>query len=108
MQDLIENKSKIFTRNTITCLGIIALAGFLIRLFYFPEGIPITLDGTQYFWYANDLSLTGIFPENLSDNLNYSTVPVNMVGPLFFPFFSIFSIQRIYWITWHYNDILLQ
>ena len=50
MQDLIEDKSKIFSRNTIICLGIIALAGFLIRLFYFPEGLPITLDGTLYFF----------------------------------------------------------
>ena len=64
MQDLIEDKSKIFSRNTIICLGIIALAGFLIRLFYFPEGLPITLDGTLYFWYANDLALSGIFPNN--------------------------------------------
>ena len=65
MQDLIEDKSKIFSKNTIICLGIIALAGFLIRLFYFPDGIPITLDGTLYFWYANDLSITGTFPVNV-------------------------------------------
>ena len=64
MQDLIEDKSKIFSKNTIICLGIIALMGFLIRLFYFPEGIPITLDGATYFWYANDLSITGTFPVN--------------------------------------------
>ena len=64
MQDLIEDKSKIFSKNTIICLGIIALTGFLIRLFYFPEGIPITLDGATYFWYANDLSITGTFPVN--------------------------------------------
>ena len=62
MQDLIDTKSKIFSRNTVICLGIIALAGFLIRLFYFPEGIPITLDSTLYFWYANDLSVSGTFP----------------------------------------------
>jgi len=66
VQDLIENKSKIFTRNTIICLGIIALAGFLIRYLYFPEGIPITLDGAIYFWYANDLSITGTFPVNIN------------------------------------------
>ena len=65
MQDLIEDKSKIFSKNTIICLGIIALTGFLIRLFYLPEGIPITLDGTLYFWYANDLSITGTFPANV-------------------------------------------
>ena len=49
MQNLIESGSKIFSRNTIICLGIIALAGFLIRLFYFPDGIPITLDGANIF-----------------------------------------------------------
>ena len=65
MQDLIEDKYKIFSKNTIICLGIIELAGFLIRLFYFPDGIPLTLDGTLYFWYANDLSITGTFPTNV-------------------------------------------
>ena len=64
MQNLIESKSKIFSRNAVICLGIIGLTGFLIRLFYFPEGIPITLDGTLYFWYANDLSVSGTFPDN--------------------------------------------
>ena len=66
MQNLIESKPKIFSRNAIICLGIIALAGFLIRFFYFPEGIPITLDGTLYFWYANDLSTSGTFPDNVN------------------------------------------
>ena len=66
MQKLIENKSKIFSRNAIICLGIIGLVGFLIRFFYFPEGIPITLDGALYFWYANDLSISGTFPANVN------------------------------------------
>ena len=66
MQKLIENKSKIFSRNAIICLGIIGLVGFLIRFFYFPDGIPITLDGALYFWYANDLSITGTFPVNVA------------------------------------------
>ena len=66
MQALIDGKSKIFPKNTIICLGIITLAAFLIRLFYFPEGIPITLDGALYFWYANDLSITGTFPINIA------------------------------------------
>ena len=66
MQNLIESKSKIFSRNAIICLGIIGLVGFLIRFFYFPEGIPITLDGALYFWYANDLSISGTFPANVN------------------------------------------
>ena len=66
MQNLTENKPKIFSRNTIICLGVIGLASFLIRFFYFPDGIPITLDGALYFWYANDLSITGTFPVNVA------------------------------------------
>ena len=66
MQNLIDGKSKIFSKNTIICLGIIGIVGFLIRFFYFPDGIPITLDGALYFWYANDLSITGTFPVNVA------------------------------------------
>ena len=66
MQNLIDSESKIFSKNTIICLGIIGLVGFLIRFFYFPDGIPITLDGALYFWYANDLSITGTFPVNVA------------------------------------------
>ena len=66
MQNLIDSESKIFSKNTIICLGIIGLVSFLIRFFYFPDGIPITLDGAIYFWYANDLSITGTFPVNVA------------------------------------------
>ena len=66
MQNLIDSESKIFSKNTIICLGIIGIVGFLIRFFYFPDGIPITLDGALYFWYANDLSITGTFPVNIA------------------------------------------
>ena len=88
MQDLIEDKSKIFSKNTIICLGIIGLAGFLIRLFYFPDGIPITLDGATYFWYANDLSVSGTFPNNVD--------LVNNGWPTFMSvFFSLFNSENI-------------
>ena len=66
MQNLTESKSKIFSKNAVICLGVIGLVGFLIRFFYFPEGIPITLDGALYFWYANDLSISGTFPDNVN------------------------------------------
>ena len=74
MQSSIESKPKIFSRNTLMCLGIIMLVGFVIRVFYFPEGIPITLDGANYFWYANDLSISGTFPSNVNfPNNGWST-----------------------------------
>ena len=33
-----------------------------IRFAYFPFDIPITLDGSSYFWYAIDMSILGHFP----------------------------------------------
>ena len=97
MQNLINDKSKIFSKNTIICLGIIGLAGFLIRLFYFPEGIPITLDGYTSFWYANDLSLSGTLPANVFG------VPVTNNGwPTFLSiFFYFFNSDNFL----HYMDL---
>ena len=65
MQNLTKSSSKIFSKNVVVCLGIIGLVGFLIRFFYFPEGIPVTLDGATYFWYANDLSISGTLPDSI-------------------------------------------
>ena len=66
MKNLIEVKSPIFSRNSLICLGIIGLVGFLIRFFYFPDGIPLTFDAGGIFWYANDLSISGAFPANVN------------------------------------------
>ncbi len=66
MENLIEVRSPIFSRNSLICLGIIGLAGFLIRFFYFPDGIPLTFDAGGIFWYASDLSISGTFPINVN------------------------------------------
>ena len=83
MQNLIESDSKIFSKNTIIFLGIIALSGFLIRLVYFPEGIPIILDGADSFWYASDLSISGTFPHDSISNNGWPTFL-----SVFFSFFN--------------------
>ena len=97
MQNLIEGKSPIFYRNSIIFLGIIGLAGFLIRFFYFPEGIPITLDGYTSFWYANDLSLSGTFPANVFG----VTIANNGWSTFLSIFFSIFNSDNFL----HYMDL---
>ena len=66
MENLIEVKSPIFSRNSLICLGIIGFAAFIIRFFYFPDGIPLTFDAGGVFWYANDLSISGSFPVNVN------------------------------------------
>lgn len=53
---------KIFSYPLII-LGVLGIIGILIRLYYFPFNIPLTLDATGYFWYAMDMSLLGKFPE---------------------------------------------
>lgn len=50
------------TTNPIIVLSLICAIGLLIRVYYFPHNIPITLDGSVYFWYAIDMSLLGDFP----------------------------------------------
>lgn len=60
----VENKLKIFTYNVWISLILLILVGLSIRLYYFPYGIPITLDGLFYFWFAYDLSVSGHLPTN--------------------------------------------
>ena len=84
MENLIKVKSPIFSRNSLICLGIIGLAGFLIRFFYFPDGIPLTFDAGGVFWYANDLSISGTFPVNI--NLPNNGWPTFL--SIFFYFFN--------------------
>lgn len=47
----------------IIILSVIGIIGILIRLYYFPFNVPLTLDAVGYFWYAMDMSLLGKFPE---------------------------------------------
>ena len=94
MKNLIEVKSPIFSRNSLICLGIIGLAGFLIRFFYFPDGIPLTFDAGGFFWYANDLSISGTFPVNVN-------MPNNGWPTFLSIFFSFFNSNNYL----DYNDL---
>ena len=97
MENQFEVKSPIFSRNSLICLGIVGLAGFLIRFFYLPEGIPITFDGYTYFWYANDLSLSGTFPTDV-----FGVKITNNGWPTFLSvFFSLFNSDNFL----HYMDL---
>ena len=96
MENLIEVKSPIFSRYSLACLTLIGLAGFLIRFFYFPEGVPITLDGYTAFWYANDLSISGTFPDSYPLNFPNNGWPTFL--SVFFHFSNCvkFSEEDIY------------
>ena len=56
--DTLENS----TKKPIVILGLIGLAGLLIRLAYFPYDVPLFGDSHGYFWYAIDMSILNQLP----------------------------------------------
>ena len=57
-----ENKLQIFTQHVWISLIFLCISGIILRIFYFPFDLPITLDGLFYFWFAYDISITGNLP----------------------------------------------
>ena len=57
------SQREIGNKNIIFVLLIVGIISLVIRLYYTPFEIPITLDGLSYFWYALDMSIVGKFPE---------------------------------------------
>lgn len=87
MVELIESRTKFVTKKSVISLIIIIAIGFLIRFYYFPHGIPVTLDGLRYFLYAMDTTVLGQLPTGY-------TLP-NNGWPLFLSmFFSIFHFDN--------------
>ena len=50
------------TKKPIVFLVLIALAGLLLRLVYFPYDVPLFNDSQGYFWYAIDMSILNQLP----------------------------------------------
>lgn len=59
----LDRKLEAISSRPILFLSTIVIIGLIIRLAYFPYGIPIVLDGSGYFWYAVDTSVQGHFPD---------------------------------------------
>ncbi len=76
----------IFKKPAIT-IGLICLLGLSFRIYFFAPDIPLTLDASGYFWYANDLSILGHLPDYPSSNNGW---PV-----LLSVFFSIFQSNNL-------------
>jgi hypothetical protein len=79
-----EARSGFFDRRVIIPFFAIIGIGLLVRLYYFPYDIPITLDGFRYFLYAMDTAVLGHLPTSY-------TFP-NNGWPLFMA--SLFSVFR--------------
>ena len=85
-----------YFQSSIVILSIIGIIAFLMRLNYFPYDIPLVLDSLNYFWYSNDLSITGSFPK-VEPGIPSSQIYhfPNNGWPIFISlFFSIFDSQN--------------
>lgn len=51
-----------FSNKPIIILCLVGLASLLVRLYYFPYGVPLTLDALMYFFYGTDMSILKSFP----------------------------------------------
>ena len=72
--------------NKFTIFGIILIifVGLIVRLYYFPYDIPLSLDALSYFAYGFEISQTGSFPVGIE--------LVNNGWPIFLSlFFSVFE-----------------
>ena len=85
---LLEKKLAIFTNNTVLSLCIIGFVGLVVRLYYFPQGIPLSLDTLTYFFYANDVSILNKLPTGYDFPNNGWSVFISF-------FFSIFHSNNI-------------
>ena len=73
-------------RGNFFFLSVIIGISLGLRFYFFPYGLPLTLDSLVYFWYANDMSILGHMP-------NYSAS--NNGWPVFLSvFFSIFHFDK--------------
>ena len=59
---MLEKKEKHYSNFSISIffLIIITIVGFIIRIYYMPENIPLTLDALRYFFYGMDVFLDGV------------------------------------------------
>lgn len=61
----------------------IGIISFLIRIYYFELGIPLTFDSLGYFFYASDIIVLGHLPENYSLANNLWPIFLSSIFELF-------------------------
>ena len=69
-EDLGKTSIDFFSKNRLSILVIFIILGFLIRINYFPFGIPFEQDGLDFFEYAVKTKSLGMIPDDwfLSNN----------------------------------------
>jgi hypothetical protein len=75
-------------KNPIFILALIGGLSLAIRLYLVPFDLVLDNDGTSYFWYANDVSILGKLPTEISPKID--TQFPNNGWPIFLSgFFSL-------------------
>ena len=83
-----EKKIIDLIKNPIFILALIGGLSLAIRLYLVPFDLVLGNDGTSYFWYANDVSILGKLPNEISPNID--TQFPNNGWPIFLSgFFSL-------------------
>ena len=85
--DNIEKRFACFSTKLFIPILLVCGVSFVIRLYYFPYNIPITLDGGGYFWYAIDMKILHQFPSNYAYPNNGWPVFISI-------FFSMFNFEN--------------
>jgi hypothetical protein len=77
-ENIINKKEKFFSNYLI--LGVlITLIGLIIRVYFYPYNIAITLDGLLYFWYAIDVVDLGRIPTQYNFPNNFWPLSLGFV-----------------------------
>ena len=77
-----------FSKYTVFLLAIIG-SSLLVRFFYFPFDVPLSLDALLYFWYSSDIYQIKELPGDWT--------PTNNGWPIFVSFFfSLFDSKDIF------------
>ena len=78
MNNVLETLQKKSKQKHFFSLGSIMVLGLIIRLYYFPNDIPLIIDSLKYFLYASDIIALGHLPE--------SWIVINNEWPIFLSF----------------------
>ena len=74
MKNKFEIVEKLSESSSIKILFLLMLGGLIIRFYFTPFNLPISLDGIDYFAYAVAMSREGIFPSGyLLTNFGWSS-----------------------------------
>ncbi|MBC8250028.1 MAG: glycosyltransferase family 39 protein [Candidatus Nitrosopelagicus sp.] len=82
-------QQEISNKSIVCCLIGIIFIGLIIRFFYFPYEIPVSLDSSYYFSYAYELAKIGEFPNFHLANNGWPTFLA-----LFFKMLSVGEFQQ--------------